>query len=424
MTTIVAVAIALGLAQPQATASRSERGAEAPPPQERLVEVRVHGNHTTPDAEVLRLAAVEPGQPFTDDTLARIRKALDDSGRFRSVDVRKRYTSLSDPSAILLVIVVEERAGIAIDVPNPGPMRTLGAHTMWMPILRSEDGYGLTYGVRVSVVDVLGRRTRLSAPLSWGGQRRAAVEIERRFERGPLTRVIGTGGITRREHPSLDIGDRRIGASVRAERAVASWLQVAGTGGIADIRFGDLDDRLKTVGADVVLDTRRDPAFPRNAVYAALGLQRMWFDSSADNTRFTADARGFVGLFGQTVLALRAQHVRATDPLPVYEQGLLGGDATLRGFKLGYRSGDRLLAGSAEIRVPLSTPRRLTRLGVAVFADTGTVYGAGDPIDGALWDTGVGAGVFMQAPLIGLRLDVARGLGSGTRVHFSLGTTF
>jgi hypothetical protein len=30
----------------------------------------------------------------------------------------------------------------------------------------------------------------------------------------------------------------------------------------------------------------------------------------------------------------------------------------------------------------------------------------------------------MQAPLIGLRLDVARGLGSGTRVHFSLGTTF
>ena len=95
---------------------------------------------------------------------------------------------------------------------------------------------------------------------------------------------------------------------------------------------------------------------------------------------------------------MRAQHVRAADPLPVYEQALLGGDATLRGFKLGYRSGDRLLAGSAEIRVPLSTPRRLTRLGVAVFADTGTVYGAGDPVDGATWDTGVGAGVFMQGP--------------------------
>ena len=424
MNTLAAIAIAVGLAQPQAQASASECGAQAAPPQECIVEIRVHGNHTTPDAEVLRLAVVEPGQPFTAGTLDRIRKALDDSGRFRHVEVRKRYSSLSDPSAILVVIVVEERAGIAIDVPNPGPMRTLRAHTMWMPILRSDDGYGLTYGARVSFVDVLGKRTRVSAPLSWGGERRAAVEIERRFERGPLTRVIGTGGITRREHPSLDIGDRRTGASLRAERAVTSWLQVAGTGGIADIRFGDLDDRLKTVGADVVLDTRRDPAFPRNAVYAAVGLQRMWFDSTVDNTRFTADARGFVGLFGQTVLAVRAQHVRAADPLPVYEQALLGGDATLRGFKLGYRSGDRLLAGSAEIRVPLSTPRRLTRLGIAVFADTGTVYGARETVDGATWDTGVGAGVFMQAPLIGLRLDVARGLGSGTRVHFSLGTTF
>jgi outer membrane translocation and assembly module TamA len=63
-------------------------------------------------------------------------------------------------------------------------------------------------------------------------------------------------------------------------------------------------------------------------------------------------------------------------------------------------------------------------LGVAIFADTGTVYGSHEPIDSAEWDTGVGAGVFIQAPLVGLRVDVARGLGSGTRVHFSLGTTF
>jgi outer membrane protein assembly factor BamA len=295
---------------------------------------------------------------------------------------------------------------------------------MWMPILRSEDGYGLTYGVRLSLVDVLGRRTRVSAPLSWGGERRATVEIERRFERGPVTRVIANGGVTRREHPTLDIGDRRAGADVRAEKAFTSWLQVSGAGGVSDIRFGDVDDRLKRVGGEVVFDTRRDPAFPRNAVYAAIGVERLWFDASADTTRVTADARGFLGLFGQTVLAVRAQHVSAADPLPVYEQALLGGEATLRGFKLGYRSGDRLLAGSAEIRVPLSTPRRFTRMGLAIFADTGTAYGAHEPLDGARWDTGVGAGVFLQGPLLGLRVDVARGLDSGTRVHFTLGMTF
>jgi len=424
MITIVAVAIVLACAQPQPSASASECGAKVSPPQERVAEVRVHGNHTTPDAEVLRLAAVQPGQPFGADTLDRIRKALDDSGRFRSVDVRKRYASLTDTTAVLIVIVVEEQVGIAIDVPDPGPMRKLKANTMWMPILRSDDGYGLTYGARVSFVDVLGKRTRVSAPLSWGGERRAAVDVERRFERGPLTRVIGTAGITRREHPTLDIGDRRTGAAIRAERALTSWLQVAGTGAVSDVRFGDVDDRFKTLGGDVVLDTRRDPAFPRNAIYAAVGLQRLWFDTAADTVRLTADARGFVGLFGQTVLALRAQHVRAADSLPVFEQALLGGDATLRGFELGYRSGDRLLVGSAEIRVPLSTPRHVTRLGIAVFADSGTAYGVGEPLDHAVWDTGVGAGVFLQAPLVGLRLDIARGLGSGTRVHFSLGATF
>ena len=105
----------------------------------------------------------------------------------------------------------------------------------------------------------------------------------------------------------------------------------------------------------------------------------MWFDSSADNMRFTADARGFVGLFGQTVLALRAQHVRATDPLPVYEQALLGWRCDATGVQAGLPVRRSPAGRVGRDRVPLSTPRRLTRLGVAVFADTGTVYGARRP---------------------------------------------
>ncbi len=393
-------------------------------PPEQVAAIRVHGNHTTPDDDVVRLSGLALGQALDAGTLDACERALRNSGRFRSVDVRKRYTSLTDMSAILVVIVVEEQAGIAIDIPQPGPLRKLKANTMWMPILRSDDGYGLTYGARMSFVDVLGRRTRLSVPLSWGGERRATVELERRFERGPFSRVFAIGGVTRREHPSLDIGDLRAGGSVRAERTLGRWLRVGGGGGTWDVGFGEVDDRLRTLGADVVVDTRRDPAFPRNAVYGAVGIERLWFDGSTDTTRLTADARGFLGLFGQTVLAVRAFHTSAADPLPPFEQAMLGGDATLRGFKLGYRMGDRLLAGSAEIRVPLSTPRRITRLGVAVFADAGTVYGAHDTLDDTTWDRGFGAGVFIQGPLLGMRLDVARGVGSGTRVHFNLGATF
>jgi outer membrane protein assembly factor BamA len=394
------------------------------PAAERVVAIRVHGNHTTPDAEVLRLAGIELGQAMTATLADEVSTRLERSGRFRAVDVRTRYASLTDLSSVLLVIVVEERAGIAVDVPNPGPMRTLRATTMWLPVLRSEDGYGFIYGARVSFVDLLGPKTRLSTPLTWGGERRASVEVERRFERGPLTRVLASAGTWRREHPALDLGDRRAGASLRGEKAFTSWFQVAGATRVEDIRFGGVDDRLTVVGGDAVVDTRRDPAFPRNAVYAAAGVERLRFDAGGDTTRWTLDGRGYVGLFRQMVLAARASHVRASQPLPVYEQPLLGGDGTVRGFRVGHRYGDRLLAGSAEIRIPLSTPRRLTRLGVAVFVDTGTVYSVRQPLDTAEWDTGVGAGVFIQAPLVGLRVDVARGLGASTRVHFSLGTTF
>lgn len=140
ITLAVTIALGLALAQPAATLP------------ERIVDIRVHGNHTTPDAEVVRLAGVSAGTPFGPGTLAAMRTALDASGRFRQVEVRKRYASIGDPTAILIVIVVEERVGVATDVPDPGPVRTLRAHTMWMPILRSEDGYGLTYGARVSLV--------------------------------------------------------------------------------------------------------------------------------------------------------------------------------------------------------------------------------------------------------------------------------
>jgi outer membrane translocation and assembly module TamA len=66
----------------------------------------------------------------------------------------------------------------------------------------------------------------------------------------------------------------------------------------------------------------------------------------------------------------------------------------------------------------------VTRLGVAFFVDSGTVYEANTRFADARWDTGVGAGVFLQAPVVSMRLDVARGLGASTRAHFTLGVTF
>ena len=386
--------------------------------------IRVRGNHTTPDEDVIRLAGVRVGDAFQDDLLSTVKARLEKTDRFQSVDVVKRYESLTDLTAILVVIVVEERAGVTIDDPRLSTMKVLRSRLMWLPVFRYEDGYGFSYGARVSLVDGLGPGSRLSAPFTWGGERRATVELERTFERGPLTRILTTGGVWQRDQPQLDIPDRRTGATLLAERAVTSWFRVGGSGSIESVRFGETSDTLKTAGVEVTFDTRRDPAFPRNAVYASIRWERLWFDQATDTNRFTADVRGFVRLFGPAVLAVHAQQSRAADGLPVFEQALLGGTQSLRGFPVGFRYGDRLSAGTIEVRLPVSSPRNVGRAGIAIFADSGVIYDAHTTLAHAKYDTGIGAGWFLQLPVLSFRIDVAHGLSAGTRAHVTLGVTF
>jgi len=386
--------------------------------------IEVRGNHTTPDDTVLQLAGITPGDAFDNHTMAAVQDRLEKSGRFRSVEVLKRYQSLTDLSAVLILIMVVEKEGISIGDLEPGPWRRFKSQTMWLPILRFEDGYGFTYGARMSFVNVLGKRSRVSVPLSWGGERRASVEVERGFEHGPLTRVLATGGVWQRENPAVDIDDRREAVTFLAERAVTPWFRVGGTGSLQSVHFGDTEDVLRTAGFEATLDTRGDPAFPRNAIYASIGWDRLWFDQAADTNRFSTDVRGFLGLFGSSVLAVRMQQIRSAGALPVFEQPLLGGTSSLRGFPLGYRYGDRRAAGTLELRIPISSPRNIGRAGIAIFADSGATYDAQTTLDHAKFDTGIGAGWFLQLPVLSFRIDVAHGLGDSTRAHLTLGVTF
>ena len=295
---------------------------------------------------------------------------------------------------------------------------------MWLPVLDYEDGYGLTYGVRLAFVDLLGRGTHVGVPLTWGGERRASVEVARSFEHGPLTRLAFAGGIVRRENPAFDVGDTREHVSLRAERAVASWARVGAAAQVANVHFGDVDDRFTSAGLDAVLDTRRDPVFPRNAIYAAAAWERVWFDRAPETWRARLDVRGYVGVVGQSVFVLRAQQAWAADPLPAFEQPLLGGTNSLRGYRAGFQVGDRLAAVSGELRIPVSSPMRIGRAGLAAFVDSGSTYAAGESLSRARFETGVGGGFFVTATVFSFRVDVAKGLDAGTRAHVAVGLTF
>ncbi len=132
----------------------------------------------------------------------------------------------------------------------------------------------------------------------------------------------------------------------------------------------------------------------------------------------TVDARGYVGLLGQSVLVVRALREDADGPLPPYLKSMLGGMPNLRGFERGTAVGDTLVAGSLELRLPLTSPLRVGKLGVAAFFDAGTTYDDGVRFDAAKLERAVGVGVWLSIAFVRLNLDVAHGLGGTTRVHF------
>jgi outer membrane protein assembly factor BamA len=407
-------------------ASTPQAGVVQPAPQpgnEVIAAIRVHGNHTTPDEDVAGLAGIAVGQAVTATTVDTVAAALRKSGRFRSVEVRKRYVSFDDPTAVILVIIIEERIGISVGDPTPGPMRRFKAGTMWLPVLNYEDGYGWTYGARFAFPDFFGRHTRIAVPLTWGGEREASVSVEQAFDRGPVTRIIGTGGVWHREVPAFDTPALRSGGTIRIERAFVPSLRAGFEGGAERVSYDTVNRAQRHVGADLLLDTRREPTFPRHAVFAKVGVDWLWSGGAAI-ARPSADVRGYLGLPARFVVVVRGLYEGASDPLPPWEQAMLGGTASLRGFRVGYRYGDQLASVSAEVRHPLSSPLSLVKMGWAVFMDVGTTYGARTSMADARFDRGVGGGVFLAAPVLSIRVDVAHGLSAGTRGHVSVGVRF
>jgi outer membrane protein assembly factor BamA len=391
---------------------------------ETIAEIRVHGNYATPDTEVLALSGLKAGEPASDERLDAARRALDGSGRFDGVEVRKRFRSLDDPTDILVMIVVRERPGVDETDLTPGPFKRMRALQQWLPILGYADGYGLTYGARTTFSGIGGREGRLSVPLSWGGERRAAAEVERTFTSGPLSVARGSLFVNRRVNPHFDLSDVRLGVRLGAEKALAPWLRAGVDGRLERVDFGSAGGaRHSAAGVHLTVDTRLDPSFPRNALFAQIGWERMSFPSG-DAGRALLDARGFVGLFGSPVLALRAQAARADAPLHPAEQPLLGGGSTVRGYRAGHRAGDSLAAVSAELRVPLNSPLSFGRFGVKAFVDAGTAWSAGQRLADQGWDRGIGGGVYFGATALMLDVDVAWPARGRARAHVSFGVTF
>ncbi len=419
---LAAASVLLGAspAAAQETASPGQPAAEV------IAEVRVQGNQLTPDDEILRLADVVPGAPFTAATLEDVTSRLERSGRFRDVQVLKRFASIADPSRIALVLIVDE-GPVDVVIDDDGAARVVRrralTNVLALPVLHVEDGYGVTFGARLAYAGLGGRHSRLSIPLTWGGSKHAGVEFDRELRRGPVSRIEAGASIERRTNPAFDLDDTRRRAWAAAGRSLGP---VRLKGGVAwqRVSFDEAVDRLRSLTAEAVIDTRRDPALPRNAVYGLAAVERIAFLSGAPAVaRTTLEGRGYLGIVGQSVLLARIRREDASRSLPPYLKSLLGGDSNLRGFEPGAFAGDALVAGSLELRIPLSEAMSAGKVGVSVFVDTGAAYDRGQRLRDQALRTGAGASVWLTATVFRVGLTVAHGRGAGTRVTVGAGLT-
>ena len=412
---------------------------------ETIAAIQIQGNTATPDEEVRRLAGVRIGIPFDETTADAVAARLRAAKRFDRVEVRKRFTSIADPSQITLVIVVDEGPVKIVMTGDPAsPTRVVRKrlpNILVLPILGREDGYGVTYGARLTLPDPhwMGKRSRVMFPLTWGGTKQAAVDLEKRFDGGVIDRITAGASISRRPNLAFAQDDDRARLFVRGEHEFRRVLRLGASTGWQRASFEGVADQFAQLGGDVVLDTRVDPILARNAVYGRASVEHFSFGNGplpapsqpggyggyqGSASRTTLDGRGYLGLVGQAVLEGRVLREDSDRPLPPYLQPQLGGLSTLRGFRSGSFVGDTLVAMSAEVVVPLTSPIKLARFGVSAFVDRGAVYSKEERLADQALQQGIGGGVWFAAAFLRLNIAVAHGRGASTRVHVGGNVTF
>ena len=382
----------------------------APAATETVVEIRIHGNSSVPDEEVLELAGIAVGDFVDSAELDAVARRLATSGRLETVEVHKRYRSLTATDEIALLIVVRER-----------PRRL--DRLMFTPILRYDEGYGISYGLGFGLVDIPGQGGRVSVPMTWGADRSTAFEVERPFGSEAVGRLRGGGSSGRRVHPHFEVEDRRSRVWGGVERRLAFGVRAGAEAAWEEVVFGELTDRLTRVNIVLEYDSLSG-MFPRDDVKLHAAVERLSVAGHpAAIFRPRVDAQAFKGVGGQAVVAARVLYEGASAPLPPYERSLLGGLGTLRGWEFGARVGDRLLAASIELRLPLSSPLATGKTGFLLFYDTAAVWNDGSVRD--QWLKGVGVGVFLDLPVIGsVRFDIGHDLRGGVVAHSVVGFGF
>jgi len=187
-----------------------------------------------------------------------------------------------------------------------------------------------------------------------------------------------------------------------------------------DNNFGET----RSIIASQVRDTRDNIFYPTEGTRTSLSVEYAGLGGDFDYTKLTGSVQKYYKVGHAQVLALRGSAGYANEDLPEAALFEVGGQNSVRGYRDGQFSGNRMLMGTMEYRFPL-----MNKVQGALFTDVGDAWG------GKSWGSwssieedldlhaSVGLGLQMQTPIGALRLDYGWGEDGG-RLHFNVGGNF
>lgn len=187
-----------------------------------------------------------------------------------------------------------------------------------------------------------------------------------------------------------------------------------------DNNFGET----RSIIASQVRDTRDNIFYPTEGTRTSLSVEYAGLGGDFDYTKLTGSVQKYYKVGHAQVLALRGSAGYANEDLPEAALFEVGGQNSVRGYRDGQFSGNRMLMGTMEYRFPL-----MNKVQGALFTDVGDAWG------GKSWGSwssieedldlhaSVGLGLQMQTPIGAMRLDYGWGEDGG-RLHFNVGGNF
>ena len=391
--------------------------------------INVIGNARTKDRIIRREIRLVEGDAYNPLLVDQAKKRLQNLGFFKKVDVRRQPGSTRD--RVIIDFVIEEQ--------STGELAFGGGYST------SE---GVIGDISITERNLLGNGQFLRLKFS-GSFSRAQVDLsftEPRF----LDKNVSAGFDL--FHKEVDLTDessfksRKTGANLRLGFPLSEniWLttfytltrdEVFDVDDGASLAVQEQEDQgvqiTSLVGFGVRYDTRNHPRNPNRGMFFNVGTDLAGLGGDVQYARFQAEARGYYPVFDKITLVGRVigGHIVGLggDSVRLLDLFYKGGE-TIRGFDkagIGPRdlgTGDALggttfWAATAEVRFPLPYLSENLGMSGAVFADAGSLFGAGD---GAIANVAaaqladedsvrasVGASILWNSPLGPLRIDYA-----------------